>query len=604
MRKQNKHNGTVMNLSFGQHITPLPTQKAKGNRKGNDVMIFYGDQNLYPNFLLELYNDSPIHKGVINSKVDYVLGEKIVYKNSDQEADFKVNSEDSINDLFRKITKDFIIFNYYAIEVIYNGVGEAVEHNHVPANLIRTNKAKNKFWYCDDWYLNSNQIVEFEGWKPKALNDDYSSKIYFYSAYTPSVNNVYPVPEYSGAIKSIETDIAIRDFHSNNINNNFSASSIITFFNGEPTEEIKATIEKSITNSYTGVNGKKLIVNFANEESKGAEVTNISASDWNDAFLTLKENTVSDIIVAHSLTSPLLAGISIAGQLGGNSELETAYTIFKNLYVINKRSEILNSLNVLFKGIFNELDIIDGGQLFKKELDSSVLIQIMTIDELREMQGLTKLENGTGQRLVNDVPGVTASSLGNAKTEFSLDINNDDDEAEKQFQSVAHIGLNKEDFTCLRKHKFSNEDNRLINYLIEKSPYPGASLTSIKEALNNDFTIQEIRQEIAKLINARVIPMTQLIDSNDLRKSIIDNGNKVNDDNQNLNRIEIRYSYEGPEDNKNRPFCAKLVRANKYYTREDIQQMSTVLGFDIYLNKGGGNCRHRWLANTVVRNNN
>src|SRR5690606_5908238 len=264
-------------------------------------------------------------------------------------------------------------------------------------------------------YANSNQVVEFEGWTPTNIVDGYESKIYFYSAYTPSVNTTYPVPEYSGAIKSIQTDIDIRDFHSNNINNNFSASSIITFFNGEPPEDIKDSIENAITNSYTGKDGKKLIINFANEESKGAEVTNISASDWNDAFMTLKENTINDIIVAHSLTSPLLAGLSISGQLGANSELETAYTIFRNLYVINKRNEILNSINTLFSGVFNEIDVVDDGVLFKKELDSSVLTQIMSIDELREMQGLSPLPNGAGQRLINDIPQVTANPIGTPK---------------------------------------------------------------------------------------------------------------------------------------------------------------------------------------------
>lgn len=590
--------GLIKNMSLAKQAIPYPNERNKGNRKGGDVMTFYGDINLYPNYLLSLYNNSPIHKGIVNSKVDYILGDDVIYKGTDQKAEHKVNSEETIETLLRKVVKDYIIFNYYAVEVIYNASGEAIEFNHIPASSIRTNKNKNKFWYCNDWYANQNEVVEFEGWTPS--NDGYASKIFFFSAYTPSVNNVYPVPDYSGAIKSIQTDIDIRDFHSNNINNNFSASSIITFFNGEPTEEIKDSIEKTITNSYTGTEGKKLIINFANEESKGAEVTNISASDWNDAFMTLKENTVNDIIVGHSLTSPLLAGISISGQLGANAELETAYTIFRNLYVINKRNEIINSINTLFKGVFNDIEILDSGQLFQKDLDSSTLIQIMTIDELREKQGLAPLPNNTGNRLINDIPNVTAPEIP-SQNNFSKSEEND----ELLFQSVSHFGIEKDEYVHLRKHSFSSPevDNRLTNYLINNSPFAGKSLKDIQSELlenGDEYTLQDIRKELAKLVNTRVIDYTNLIDSDDLRQAIKEQGTN-NTNSPNINRIEIRYSYEGIADDKNRPFCAKLVRANKLYTREDIQEMSKVLGFDIYVHKGGKNCRHRWVANTVVR---
>ncbi|WP_313235734.1 hypothetical protein [Sphingobacterium multivorum] len=605
MNKENKKfKGKIMNLQMGKQVIPLATERNKGNRKGGDVMTFYGDNNLYPNFLLQLYNDSPIHKGIVNSKVDYILGDDVVYKNSDKKADHKVNKDDTIESLLRKVVKDYIIFNYYAIEVIYNAVGEPVEYNHIPANTIRTNKNKSKFWFNADWYANQNDVIEFDGWSQNSIDGGYASKIYFFNAYTPSVNNTYPIPDYSGAIKSIQTDIDIRDFHSNNINNNFSASSIITFFNGEPTPEMQNTIQNTITNSYTGTDGKKIVLNFANEDSKSAEVTNISASDWNDAFMTLKENTINDIIVGHSLTSPLLAGISISGQLGANSELETAYTIFRNLYVINKRNEIVDSINTLFKGIFNDIDILDNGKLFKKELDSTVLTQIMTIDELRNLQDLPALPNNTGNRLIKvenptvnavlntPVPAIPVNNTG----KFSFNEEND----EKMFQSVSHIGADSDEFIVLSSFLFADEVNntKLTNYLISNAPFAGKSLIDIQKALNNDYSIQDIKVEIAKLIVTNVIDKTNLIDESDIKKAEKEIGKS---DSTTKNKIEIRYSYEGPIDDKNRPFCAKLVRANKYYTRQEVQKMSEILGFDIFKHKGGKNCRHKWVANTVVK---
>ena len=78
--------------------------------------------------------------------------------------------------------------------------------------------------------------------------------------------------------------------------------------------------------------------------------------------------------------------------------------------------------------------------------------------------------------------------------------------------------------------------------------------------------------------------------------------------------ILLRYSYDGPQDNKNRPFCAKLMELNRLYSRADIETISERLGYSVWDRRGGwftqpdGThrpfCRHQWFALTVVRKNN
>lgn len=596
-----KFTGDIMNLMFNQNVVPLPVEKAKGNRKGNDVMWIYGDNNLYPNHLLKLYNNNPIHRGIIEGKINHIMGNGLKFANSDEKADFNVNEDDSITDLLRKVVEDYLIFSYYAIEVIFNGVGEPVQWNYIPASTIRTNKSRDKFFYCDDWELNSNQVIEFGKWN-RNNNGDYTSKIYFYGGHSPS-NKVYPEPEYSGALKSLQTYIDIIDFHSHNINNNFSPSSIITFHNGEPTPEMKETIERSITNSYTGSQGKKIIINFANEDSKPAEVTNISPSEWNEAYLSLNEQTLQNIISAHSLTSPLLCGVSVAWQLGANSEYKNSYKSFRKDYVFNRRREIVDSLNKLFKGVFNPIEIEDY-DIFGDEIDPAVSA-VMTIDEIRAKSGLPPLPNGQGNRLSKEV-GTPTPATPTPPANFHKFSKEEIEEDELKFNSIAHFGSEAGEYMVLRRYAFNEElkfesDTKLTDYLIKSAPFAGQSLSSIQSKLDDEFTLQEIREEMAKLVNARLIPMSQLINSDDLRKAIKNSG--VNNNNtSNLNRIEIRYSYEGhPIDEKTRPFCKKIQQANRLYSREDIEKMSEVLGFNIFSERGGLNCRHHWVKQSVVR---
>jgi hypothetical protein len=71
------------------------------------------------------------------------------------------------------------------------------------------------------------------------------------------------------------------------------------------------------------------------------------------------------------------------------------------------------------------------------------------------------------------------------------------------------------------------------------------------------------------------------------------------------NRI-YRYKYSGPVDSKNRSFCSRLMRMNKLYRKEDINQM-TITGensqfaqkgsftYDIFKYAGGKYCRHKWV---------
>jgi hypothetical protein len=72
-----------------------------------------------------------------------------------------------------------------------------------------------------------------------------------------------------------------------------------------------------------------------------------------------------------------------------------------------------------------------------------------------------------------------------------------------------------------------------------------------------------------------------------------------------------RYRYEGAVKDNTRPFCQKMVAANKVYRKEDIVRMSSQVvnegwgprgtnTYDIFLYKGGGACHHKWMRQTFV----
>jgi DNA-binding Lrp family transcriptional regulator len=74
--------------------------------------------------------------------------------------------------------------------------------------------------------------------------------------------------------------------------------------------------------------------------------------------------------------------------------------------------------------------------------------------------------------------------------------------------------------------------------------------------------------------------------------------------------IFIKYSYEGPKDDRNRPFCAKMMQLNRLYSRAEIESISQRLGYSVFDRRGGfwntggktlPHCRHKWVSNIVVK---
>ena len=77
-------------------------------------------------------------------------------------------------------------------------------------------------------------------------------------------------------------------------------------------------------------------------------------------------------------------------------------------------------------------------------------------------------------------------------------------------------------------------------------------------------------------------------------------------------RIFIKYSYEvkpgiGPAIiETTRPFCRKMISLNRLYSRAEIEQISSRLGYSVFDRKGGfwgksPECRHRWVSHIVIK---
>ncbi|WP_322518634.1 hypothetical protein U0033_26620 [Chitinophaga sancti] len=623
IKPQSTNKKEVLNFTYN---IPSPTED---KFVSDDRQVNYGLDNNYPAFLLKLYADSPINQAIINAKGTYIFGDGLKYV-SGNEVNINVNPSDSFNEFINKCIKDYLLFNYFCVEVTYNSFGEPVEYHHCPAQNIRTNRIKNKFWYSEDWKFKKSDIV-FDRFTP--TNSEGNSKLFFFDGYFPSNNNTYPLPEYSGCIKSILTDIAIRSFNLNNIKSHFSVSTLITFFmGGNVDEEVKRQILKDIKDSYSGETGEKIILDFQSLEGKPAEVKNISPNEWDKAYSAVSTQVQNDILIGHSINNPMLMGIKTEGQLGGATELETAYQIFKNTYIRNKIAELTSAFNQLFANstlVTDNLSFTDK-PLFETQLADATREKIFTINELRAIAGMKPIQNGD-RLLADPVPNNTFNT---PQPEEEIKKKSDWVKHSLQpedFEKIKHLGNHKGEFEIVKHGKFVfnaedarqkelqfNNQSDIAQWALDND-ISNLTLDEIKDLLKEqkdiDITTPDLEDTLNELSKAGIIQ----VETNDKGRISI-KPDKVADL-PDTGTILTMYDYvKRPEADgdilipTSRGFCIKLVENNKYYSREDIQTMSGIFGYDVFTHCGGFwkhagtdstkvHCRHKFQQVMLKRKN-
>ena len=358
--------------------------------------VKYGENNLYPDYLVSLLEKSSIHKSIQTGKQDMVVGNGLVIANADQLTpdqqnmvnSFMVNPNktESIDDIAYKISMDLILYGAYALNVIWSNDRESIaEIHHVDYGKLRAQKPledgsdTDYLYYSDDWSdikKDINKPTLFR--KFDYENRKEASQIYICMDYTPSCG-YYSRPAYSASIPYVEIDFEIGMYHLNNIENALSPDYILQINNGVPEDEEQDMLYRQFKKELTGHKGHKFMMTFGNSTENAPSLVPIPTTDADKQFLVLNEAVLQTLCTANKVTSPMLLGIKTPGQLGGRSELMDAYDLYY--------ATVINKLQKLVLKSFNKIMMINGAKVrfefVKPEplpftLSESALLQVAT----------------------------------------------------------------------------------------------------------------------------------------------------------------------------------------------------------------------------------
>lgn len=310
----------------------------------NKDYIYYGSDNQYPEYLFGLYTDVSTLKTIVDGTAGYVAGDDAICNVPG--FDTAMNKRgDTLRNIIKWCARDYNLYGGFALQVIRNLAGKVGEVYYIDFRYLRSDKKNESFWYSEDFnrkYMRTSKAILY----PKFVSggDAPASILYVKN----DVTYTYPIPRYSGAIKSCEIERHIDDMHLNSLENGFMPSYVINFLNGIPADEQKAEIEKNVNEKFCGSsNAGRVLLNFANGKDNAATVEKLEVSDFADKYKAAAERSRSTIYESMQAI-PQLFGNMDASTGFSEIEFKTSSQIFTSTVVRDQQRIFGDAFDKIF----------------------------------------------------------------------------------------------------------------------------------------------------------------------------------------------------------------------------------------------------------------
>lgn len=331
----------------------LPTERVYAGRD----MVEWGTRNAYPDYLLELYNNVPTLRSIINGNIDYVAGDEVTIASLQPEfSNQEMNRRgDTIREQVKDIAKDFEIYGGFALQVIRNLAGEVAEVYYVDMRYLRTNKECDVFYYSEKWGKSSRtDMVVYPAFMPNLewdkLSDEERNRHASSILFVKNVHTqVYPAPLYAASVKACEIERLIDEFHLSDINNHFVSSAIINFNNGDPGQEVKNEIERDFNEKFCGAsNGGRVAFSWNKNKESATDIVEFKVEDFGERYKALSEHSRTQIFTAFRAI-PLLFGLTSEANTGfSTEEFEQSFKLYNRTQIKPVQTMICDAYDKIY----------------------------------------------------------------------------------------------------------------------------------------------------------------------------------------------------------------------------------------------------------------
>ena len=358
---QSKERASVAFAAIDPYIETHIVSPAEKTIPGKDF-IEWGTNNLYPEFLQDLYDNVATLRSVIDGCVDYIAGDDVTILplRPNMKEGVMNGRGDKIQDQVRDVSHDEEKCGGFALQVIRGKDGKPSEVYYTDMRFLRANKDCNVFYYCEDWKKRGKKnVVVYPKFEPNLdwakLTDEeksrHASSILFVKG---NSRQTYPSPRYAASVKSCEIERCIDDFHLNAINNGFTGSQIVNFNNGRPASaEIMEEIEDNFCEKFSGhQNAGRIAFSWNENRASATTIDQVQVQDFGEKYKSLEKTARQRIFTAFR-ANPNLFGIPTESLGFSQEEYESAFRLFNRTHVRPIQRKIADAYDTIYgqKGV-------------------------------------------------------------------------------------------------------------------------------------------------------------------------------------------------------------------------------------------------------------
>jgi hypothetical protein len=630
----------LTNIALAKYIKVEEVEK-----ETNRGWVEWGEGNSMPNYLIDLYQSSPVHGSLVNSISFMIAGKGFKTENPTGQVQI---SKLKLDDILGASALDLKLQGGVYWELIYSmDHTRIVQVNHLPYENVRLAISDEEDHVCGVYYSRDWQDIRKQRNRPEYVplfnpEDPSPRQVLFFHLH--SVGSLYyPRPDYISSKDWIELTRHISEYHVNNILNGFFPSFHINFGNGEPSPEAQRMIMKEIEKNLSGTqNAGKFLITFTKSKDEAPEIQPFPVTDADKQYQYLSTEATSQIIVAHRVTSPLLMGVRTDGNgLGSNTdEIKAALYVFTKQVIepfqriiTNAVEDILAFNQVPSKVTIEKNDIIEMKeeaaivqQSEKKKLklaeESFAPTKEMAAEaelglKWREEYGRGGTEVGVARaRDISNMRNLSLDTVTRMNSYFSRhEVDKEADgwnDGEDGFPTAGRIAWQLwggdpgkkwaariVERTKQSHQEFTDEQGAVfIEKLKEKAEY-----------INDEWELLSEEDVTDPLAEEDFVLQCQSLDS--YAKGDESERSKWGDS----GLYKLRYAYSQNLSANSRDFCIEMVamsKAGAVFKYEDIQQMSDAgvngefapegqSSYDIFRWKGGAFCHHYFKRQIYFR---
>jgi len=380
-------------LKVGGANLTLPYVNGRNQTNG---YIPFGQDNLFPELLNQIYYSSPLHGSIVGYKVNAAVGggfnivaDRLTLE--DKLELYTLERKLNIKKVVPAVTQQLILHNRVYFKLCFDDKMKLTKIVNLSPEKLRVNLDRKRYYICDDWASRIG-VQEIRRYTPTSR--DYE-QLFVYEVESIG-QDYYPLPTYTSALNFAFLSGELSYFAKSNIQNSVFPSFAMMFPKRPQSEEEKNMIRNTIDRLKGAANAGKAVAFFANSNDQVPKIESLPTNGNDSLFQEASQLNTEQICFSHTI-DPILMGIRTTGSLGNGSDIKQAYIIFEKNVVMPLRDMVSD--------IFNEL-------LFIAKIDADFTINNYQIinEAIVELEGDTSKTNDALNTLN---PAVAAKVLEN-----------------------------------------------------------------------------------------------------------------------------------------------------------------------------------------------